>query len=324
MIYREIPGKLFLMGEYAVMSPGHPALIFAVDRCLRARISEHEKVRLEIPSWDLDMDEHALVGEPPVEPRANFVRNLLNAMYARLGENPGFHLVIEPHPRDLAARDLGLGTSSALSVALAQSLLISEPRDSLRVLALALGAHHDVQGGKGSGADVATAWAGRSIRFERTPNGLPKYSALPAPRRFHFAAAFSGSSQRTAAAVQAFEKVEAIQPYGIARFRKGTCDIVDQTARGWEKGGARIVRNVERAGKLMGELAKLLNAEAPVPEFLLAAARAGGGVIKASGGIGGDCFCIVAEHENSLHRLQKMAEGAGYELLDLQPIFGGR
>tara|TARA_B100000579_G_scaffold402149_1_gene385164 strand:+ start:315 stop:1289 length:975 start_codon:yes stop_codon:yes gene_type:complete len=324
MIFREIPGKLFLMGEYAVMKPGHPALVLAVDRTLRVGISEYEGIRIEIPSWKIELDEAVLEADNSENPRLQFLCRLLEAMFLRLGERRSFHLVIEPHSRDLAGRDLGLGTSSALSVALAQALLPKEKRDSTRILALALGAHQDVQGGKGSGADVTTSWAGRSICYERVGQGVPKFSLLAQPRDFHFAAAFSGVSQRTASAVKAFEQLEATRPLPVGRFCQRSARLVTQALDSWGSRGLSTLRHVESAGKLMAELAKLLNADAPVPEFLLAAAQIGGGVIKPSGSLGGDCYCLLANSGDNLERVKKMAQGAGYEILDLKPVFGGR
>ena len=322
MIVREIPGKLFLMGEYAVMHPGYPALIFAVDRCLRVSISPSEDLRVEIPAWRLDLRGATMEDDSDGDPRAAFVRDLLRATFSVADVERGFHLVVEPHAKDLAARDLGLGTSSALAVALAQALLFDEVRDSTKILALALGAHRQVQGGRGSGADVTTAWAGRSIRFECTPTGFPRFKPLGRPGSLHFSVAYTGISRRTSDALHAFEQVAARDPRAVERFRESSATVVEHTLRTWSAGGRAHVANLNRAAKLLDRLAKLLNEDTPIPEFLSAAARAAGGVIKTSGGIGGDCCCIAAETAAGLTRVEKMAEGVGFEVLDAQPIFG--
>ena len=38
-VRRHAPGKLFIAGEYAVLKPGHPALLVAVDRGVDATVS---------------------------------------------------------------------------------------------------------------------------------------------------------------------------------------------------------------------------------------------------------------------------------------------
>jgi phosphomevalonate kinase len=40
LIETRAPGKLFILGEYAVVEPGEPAVLVAVDRYLRVRLTE--------------------------------------------------------------------------------------------------------------------------------------------------------------------------------------------------------------------------------------------------------------------------------------------
>ena len=40
MIVTRAPGKLYVAGEYAVVEPGEPAVLIAVDRYLTVRLSE--------------------------------------------------------------------------------------------------------------------------------------------------------------------------------------------------------------------------------------------------------------------------------------------
>ncbi len=38
MIELSVPGKLFIAGEYAVVEPGHPAIIVAVDQFITVTV----------------------------------------------------------------------------------------------------------------------------------------------------------------------------------------------------------------------------------------------------------------------------------------------
>ena len=40
MIETRAPGKLFIAGEYAVVEPGQPAVLIAVDRCITVQLTE--------------------------------------------------------------------------------------------------------------------------------------------------------------------------------------------------------------------------------------------------------------------------------------------
>ena len=42
MIRRSAPGKLYVAGEYAVVEPGHQALLVAVDRFITVRVTPAE------------------------------------------------------------------------------------------------------------------------------------------------------------------------------------------------------------------------------------------------------------------------------------------
>lgn len=43
MIELSVPGKLFIAGEYAVVEPGHPAIIVAVDQFITVNVEEARK-----------------------------------------------------------------------------------------------------------------------------------------------------------------------------------------------------------------------------------------------------------------------------------------
>ena len=43
MIELSVPGKLFIAGEYAVVEPGHPAIIVAVDQFITVTVEEARK-----------------------------------------------------------------------------------------------------------------------------------------------------------------------------------------------------------------------------------------------------------------------------------------
>lgn len=51
MIEISVPGKLFIAGEYAVVEPGHPAIIVAVDQFINVTIEGARKTAVSnLPS----------------------------------------------------------------------------------------------------------------------------------------------------------------------------------------------------------------------------------------------------------------------------------
>ncbi|MDP6934960.1 MAG: hypothetical protein QGG40_18710, partial [Myxococcota bacterium] len=129
---REIlsPGKLVLVGEYAVLE-GAPAIVLAIDRGVRCEV--HEGDGIETPDGDARFVLDALGAAPAALYRFS-VWNPVN-----LPEKPGF------------------GSSAAACVAAC--------RAADRPLPDAYEIHREVQG-SGSGVDVAASIHGGMIRFE--------------------------------------------------------------------------------------------------------------------------------------------------------------
>jgi len=321
----EVPGKLFLGGEYAVLQPNCSGLVLAIDRTLMVHCSEADKDRLEIPRWDLDLRDMTAPITEAMLPRERFVRSLFHATRELVGTPPTVHLVAEPHKRDLLRRDLGLGTSSALAVVFAQAFLPQEAPDSEAILDLALRAHRTVQGGHGSGADVATAWAGVSIVFRQLgPNRLPLIEALPTPNRLPLRILFTGKSQRTSEAVQRFLNLQTTAPRYLQSFLRQSEQIVDSLRYGLRGQTKRLVREVDNAYENLTQLATRLHQHEPIPPIFRTAIRMTHSAVKPSGALGGDCLLAVSESDRYLPQLQNVAQASGYEILEFNPVFRGR
>jgi len=129
------PGKLVLMGEYAVLD-GAPALVLAVHRGVGCRVAPGgPTLRIDTPGGD-----------------DRFVRAALEAV----GAPPAHYRFFDLAPLELAGKP-GFGGSAAATVA---AVLAGGGRGPE-----AFGIHHRVQGG-GSGVDVAASLHGGLIRFE--------------------------------------------------------------------------------------------------------------------------------------------------------------
>ncbi len=128
------PGKLVLMGEYAVLD-GAPAIVTAVDRGVRCRVRPAERLHVETPDGDQRFVAAAL--RRVAAPAGRYVFQADNPV--ALPEKPGF------------------GGSAAATVAAVLAGGGEGPE--------AYEVHRQVQGG-GSGVDVAASLSGGSIRFQ--------------------------------------------------------------------------------------------------------------------------------------------------------------
>lgn len=186
------PLKLVLAGEYAVLDPGSPGIVAAIDRYVTCRAepaSEVELVAVGLKTGTLRGPAPGRKGELVLEPGETgagdfgFAKAALEIGYRYLaelfGERPRPLKITCDSRAGLLERDggppvkLGLGTSAASTVSMLGALLLAHgvPIDRATFaragFRLALLAHEDAQGGLGSGIDVAGSAVGGLVEYTR-------------------------------------------------------------------------------------------------------------------------------------------------------------
>ena len=173
------PGKLVLSGEYAVLA-GAPAVVAAIDRRVACRIDAREAGGWAFRSRGFDAaSRHRRDALPdvPGDPGAlaRYAIRRLDIQAATLPEHLGIETDSRPCYHDGAK--LGLGSSAAAAVAVAGAIARVAGRDCTLPQALAI--HRDLQGGSGSGLDVAAAFTGGVIRYQAgTARSMPWSSSI--------------------------------------------------------------------------------------------------------------------------------------------------
>ena len=215
------PAKLVLLGDYAVLE-GARALVQAVDRRAQVRIVSREDHVCEVHAPDLGIPSaRALMGEngqwqwqcdEASKAKLTLVDHVWHGML-REGLAPvsgkGFDLYLDTsgffHADGVSK--LGLGSSAALTVALASALAtyaghgdaITDRTQWMRRL---LHMHGDWQGGRGSGVDVAASVAGGLIGYQLVgATREPTYEALSTDG-LHCLFVWSGQSVSTNQSLQ--------------------------------------------------------------------------------------------------------------------------
>lgn len=203
MIVAEAPGKLVVLGEYAVLR-GAPALVMAVDRRCRAEISPSadERCHLHVSapeSVEMSLTTGSSSGVALVDLVAADASAGASAWRASLDSRSFF----------VNGTKIGIGSSAAaLTVWYAAWLKfhglarVAPDADSLQRL---IRLHRDFQGGSGSGLDVAASLFGGAITYELSPESVPLVGSVGLPNSVRFATVFTGRPASTRNFVAAFD-----------------------------------------------------------------------------------------------------------------------
>ena len=300
------PGKLFVIGEYAVLS-GARALVAALDAGIIVRAER--ATRWNLRALDLGVD--AALEDAAEDSRAVL---LARAIHAGRGEHrieTPLAITVEG-ARPASRRKYGLGGSAASVVAILGSLasLAGEDLGSKatreRLFATAFRVHREHQRGRGSGADVAASVYGGWLDYSLAEGG-PHIVPTAMPEGIRLAAVWSGVASDTARAIDAFE------PRGAARLRA----VLDRFWSALAGGRTEAIGDAIAAyGAVLEEIGRGAEGARRISE-LVAAARAAGFAAKGSGAVGGDSAIAIGFAAANVGALHARWRTIGGEPLDV-------
>jgi phosphomevalonate kinase len=187
------PGKLFLVGEYAVLEGG-PALLVPVKQ--RAKVTIEASNSSQVISHTTTVEKHS-----PEEALQRYP--LLQATMAELGcleQLQNAQLSLDTSAFFNRGVKLGLGSSAALTTALVK--LFHPDATTKERLAKAFRCHLAFQNGIGSGADIALSAMDETIVFKRGESPIP----VVLPGDLHLLAIWSGEPASTTGYVAAVNR----------------------------------------------------------------------------------------------------------------------
>jgi mevalonate kinase len=268
------PGKIFLVGEYAVLERG-PAVLAAVTRHVVAQF---------VPG----MDSASRVVAEAVKGATLEIGEAASAL-------PSGSVLVNSDDFRHGEQKIGLGSSAATAVASvgavfeSAGIAVEESRD--RVFAVAYASHRAAQDGAGSGADVAVAAYGGLVRVERGGGDVPSVEALAVPPGLNMVVFWTGQAVSTPTMIEGMQKFARKDPAAYQQIIENLQEIAGRFVDEIRAGNATGA--VAAAGRYGRRLA-VLGAAASVPIFTDAFGRAAelakelGGVAKPSGAGGGD------------------------------------
>ncbi|MCL4791863.1 MAG: hypothetical protein KJ040_07405 [Gammaproteobacteria bacterium] len=334
------PGKLVIVGEYAVLH-GAPGIAVAVEAQARARLTVRPgpDSELLVPDtggcfrfrWDAAGLPHWLDASPGALalPLSSCVTALgAQGLWPPAGDLPACRIELDTaafHGEDAAGQriKLGLGSSAAILVALMGALLKlvrAAPVSREELTAICCAAHRHLQGGAGSGIDVATAVAGGVISIEALPESLgPRVQALSWPRGLHMLAVWSGHSASTPALLARLQDYQSRQAAACTRHLTALDGIARRTLSAWQHDEVAVVlASLDSYASAL----RALDADAGIGicggehEAMREIARAHGAVYKPSGAGGGDFGIALSASAEVLTVVAEDFAARGYRCLE--------
>ncbi len=267
------PGKVPLVGEYAVLEEGSTVL---------AAVTRHAKAQFTTRT----------------DPMSPMVAEIVRRTKAELGDVaaalPAGSVLVNTDDFQQGSERSGFGTSAAIAVAtigaVFESLGLAMRDRKSQILGIADGARRAAQGNAGSGADLAAATHGGLIRIARRKDASPQIEPLAAPTGLHLVLFSASHSIPTGQVLEGVKQYAARDPIAYEQAMDNLRDIAQRFVEEVTAGSATGA--LIAAGRYGDRLAKVA-AQAGCPimtdDFSLASelARALGGIAKPTGAGGG-------------------------------------
>ncbi|MFE5775062.1 phosphomevalonate kinase [Brachybacterium sp. NPDC056505] len=326
MIETRAPGKLYIAGEYAVVEPGHPAILVAVDRYLTVRLTEaigmgrvHSSRYGHGPvTWVRDADGDTIVVDHSPFDYVTAAITILERLRSERGLDPRyFDLHIDSELDDSSGRKFGLGSSAAVTVAVVDALdrfyglgLTAMERFRLALLATIHVAP------KASGGDLAASTFGGWIaytapdraRLLALSDALPVAEVLSAPEwdvctvrplpdltALRLLVGWTGSPASTERLVDRVRMSEDDLDAHYARFLDDSRAAVEELVAAWDSDPGTMLEIIRRCRRLLQQLGRLRGTTIETDQLrtLCDLAEASGAAGKPSGAGGGDCGIML-------------------------------
>lgn len=304
-------GKLYIAGEYAVVHPGHPAIILATQRRIRAIIQESTEFSIE----NINSKAKIVFSDlNHVDDYWKYAISALKVFYRLMAENNNTYtpiaIVIDSDLDSEEGIKLGLGSSGAVVAAIIKGLNQHYQLhiDHLSLYKLCVISQIELQV-KGSYGDLAAAVYGGIIRYTRFKDfdckeaitnliamdweGL-SITYLDWPFQLHWVVGWTGHPASTKKKVDYISMYESDVSY--IELLKQAKEIVDDIV---ECHSVEIfLEGIQRYRSWLKRLEEITHIEIETPlikDFIDVCSR-NFGVAKSSGAGGGDCAIAFFSH----------------------------
>ncbi|GCF93821.1 phosphomevalonate kinase [Enterococcus florum] len=350
MIEVSAPGKLYIAGEYAVVEPGHPAIIAAIDQFINVSIkSSKRNGSIQSAQYsDMPIRWTRRKGELVLDIRDNPFHYILAAIHFTekfaLENNKTltfYDLKVTSELDNSNGRKYGLGSSGAVTVATVKALdaYYQLGLSQLELFKLATLAHLNVQG-NGSCGDIAASCYGGWLAFstfdhdwvlnQLTSRSLTdlvksdwpslKIEPLKAPEDLRLLIGWTGSPASTSDLVDQVHQSREQKEAAYQQFLADSKACVAQMIQGFKQEDVSLIQAMIRTNRaLLTQLTTFSNVSIETQQLQVMSdlAEQYGGAAKSSGAGGGDCGIVIVDKKAGILPLMSAWEKAGITPLPL-------
>lgn len=341
----EAPGKLILLGEYAVLEQA-PALVAAVDRYCRVEITPSfnsffhftaPNLGLNNIGFKIDKNGSPVLSEPVNDAefkKLRFVFAILEHLATDVDsdlESADIRIDTEDFYHQKSKQKLGLGSSAALTVAFLQALTEFMGKDTRadELFRDALGVHRIAQGELGSGVDIAASASGGIIQYRMPKLKEPfdgEITNLEWPDDLKVVAIWTGSSASTQSFVKTVNRFRAAAPRAYTRVMDKMINLCEEGCKAFRSGDINgFLEIIPAFTNLEGILGNSSGTDivSEAHKKISRLVDSAGGVYKPSGAGGGDIGLAFCSDDDTLQQIKSNISETSFEVLDLSILKEG-
>ncbi len=351
------PGKLFLLGEWAILEMGNTGVVAAVNKRVHSIVTENSNgisITLEdfgIKDLKCEFDGQKLKFAQDITAFAEklkFIKESIEAALRFVNERglqqKPFMIKTWNEELQIEGKKIGFGSSAAATVAVVASVLAYHDYEFTKdeVYKLATIAHYFAQGKVGSAFDVAASTYGGIFVYKRfdpqwlqqkvdTGIGLPDIvdekwpglhvEQLPVFADFYLAVAWTGDSASTTDAIKKMQAFKESQRVEYDRIISSISAVAEDFVKAWKMlDSEKAWRCIKQNKELLRELTEKsgVNIETSQLKLLAELAEEYGGAGKLSGAGGGDCGIGVGFDYYVVEGIKEKWKENGLHVLDVK------
>lgn len=343
MIVSKAPGKMILIGEYAVLH-GAKALVCAMDCYASVKLSPSDTDLFDIAAPSLSIKSQTFSID--IRDQLNFedpsdIETMKKLHFFKIvfeesdkiirAKNRSIQPVkIEINTDEFYSADrqnkYGFGSSAAMTVALIETLLklagLQREFSIHEFFQIAFQIHHKAQGNLGSGIDIAASVHGYVLTYQlHMANTKPKGSCQPVDEwsDLHVIPIWAGHSTSTRKMVRSVDALKESSPQVFDRImgeliqcsEKGCKSYIDRDMR-------TFFESINDYNRILSDLGR--QSDTPIiseeHQKLIGLASGSGAVYKPSGAGGGDIGVAFCDSPDAVQRVKHSIQETEFQILD--------